>query len=895
MAKLNEKFSLAVSDVLSTPGPLADSPRQVVSFEKLKQRLTDNKHHRKPFTGHFLIADGVEQITMFGRLAQACIQHGLRTLIVEPRIGLTSQTRRHLQDNINPELSTLFISGANPNGKISNQELVIMTNQGLMQKFGQEEGYDNFDVVIYDQAHNILGRRNQEVLTALRKQAIVLGFAPSDTEHPIKSLRHLFGEPIDEISVAEASEAGLLCPIKTVVLKTNQRIGLDQIQVGSDGDYSPGQLSRAINRRMRNLLAIQFYANYHDQETGYSPFGQTGFVYCADIAHAVSVSKLFNDKLHGAFAFIHQAPDRLRDPRFTPLMSKDTALEQKEADDLQYMLIQEILGAYSRGDTIAPIPCAFVHGRMTGRQQQYIHRAHDLGLVKLLSNAQLLREIPARASASLILNLSPTKSPTVNSARGTKGDKVDENNPDKISMVVDFVDKDYALMPPSPLMGARNNRPRLFVEVLGGKEMVAPATINTRIVESQQRNPTATAFTYNDPELKLDPDQIMRPAEVMRSVSIGFRAPLSQERSTYSLTEEEIAWVQERLKSCGYSMAAFEHHAFQQNPFTLITATTIYRATHPKSSAPIDTKIWEETAQLLQTLGPRERITISYDQMLATRIAFLEAGLGELSSEYVCRLLSSHRDAVIDRRLFHPDYLGDIQISPHVWEEVQEIAGRLKEPEVVELIEYHMNGPEGILANPTAAQVHNMRNNGIPLDEHGQDAVALALKTLFHPLGLNFRSKESSINQTFLGIARIENIVRAAIRDQGEAYCINAHDFVSIAENWRNAQYGNTAYLTGHLYDAKRGIEWALPNQEAWQETSQELAAIMQAQLNNEPLSLRARGIASSREYTEMLIAASTNARILPSLQMAAMYLYDLTPTYAVPQGKAQPFNILIS
>jgi len=888
----NQKFQLAVGGLLQAPGALADRYRQVVSVEKLHEAVSSatSEHPRKPFAGLFLIAGGVGKTIIFGSIARECIRQGLRTLWVGPGIGVTSQTRDRFKERIDPELKTLLISGANAGAKLTDQQFAIITNQSLMRRF-EEPWFDQVDVVLYDEAHGVLGTRNQEVLEKLRKRAIVLGFTQSDSEHPVKNLKHLFGNPIDEINVVEASNSNLICPIKTAIFGTNQRVGLDQVEIASDGDYSKGQLSRAINKRLRNLVAVQFYASYEDEETGYVPFGERGFVFCADVAHAFDVSKLFNAKLHSAFASIYQAPDRLRDSRFLPLASEKNLIQRADADQLQDLLIKEMLAAYRRGDPVTPIPCAYIHGGMRAKLQDRLHEAHILDLVKLLPNADLLWQGIDRDSASLVLNLSPTRSSIRNSQRGTRGDRLDLNNPNKINMVADFVDQDFDLADILPSQRSKRNRQRLFIDVLGGEQLVASPEARARLGIGNNRATKASNRTFisSDPELQLNENQVMRPIEIMRSISVGFRPGSMIERETRPLTADEISWFKGKLLENDFSLAQFENYAFERNPLTLITAMALYRATHALHPAPIDLKIWEQASGLLNSIESRQ-ITVPYTEVAKTRAAFIESGLGEYSSEFVYRLLGNYPDIQgIPRALFDRTLSLDVEMDRVIWQDIQSVAEELQRPETIASIEFQLGG------RPLPSRGKKLRMIGtlFELDESSKDTVASALKTIFRPLGLNFAPQRNTLNWTMRGMERLKILVSHATHDIGEAYCIDPNGFVTAAENWRNNQYNNKEYLQNHSYDdlnAKSlGKYFAVPTQTEWYHQTGEFGRVLHEWIKmGDRLTLFDRSVSYSREYVAMFSAACTQPQILPSLQTAAIYLYDLTPSHTAPNKKRE-------
>ena len=219
-------------------------------------------------------------------------------MVVAPRIDLVrpagDKFEIHLDDDVE---ATLVHGSANvKTHELNTAGLVVITNQSLTRKFNNGDIKPaEWDVVIYDEAHLIMGPENKKLFEEFKQHAFVMGFTASGEYSEEKTLKDLLGEPVDVISVPDAVTQGLLSSIKTSVVFTRVDIDLESIAAGED--YNKAALERAVNTEARNLKAVATYAQFHDSETGYRMLGERGYAYCAGINHARSIAALFNSEL----------------------------------------------------------------------------------------------------------------------------------------------------------------------------------------------------------------------------------------------------------------------------------------------------------------------------------------------------------------------------------------------------------------------------------------------------------------------------------------------------------------------------------------------------------------------------------------------------------------------
>ncbi|MFA6548226.1 MAG: DEAD/DEAH box helicase [Candidatus Magasanikbacteria bacterium] len=108
------------------------------------------------------------------------------------------------------------------------------------------------------------------------------------------------------------------------------------------------------------------------------------------------------------------------------------------------------------------VPAQAISGKTPSKEQIRILKDFREGKIKVLCNADLLKEGFDEPKASVCLNLKPTRSKVSAVQRGGRVLRLEEGNPEKHAVVVDFLDKGMPI----------NKLPVLFADVAGGAQLV---------------------------------------------------------------------------------------------------------------------------------------------------------------------------------------------------------------------------------------------------------------------------------------------------------------------------------------------------------------------------------------------------------------------------------------
>ncbi len=161
----------------------------------------------------------------------------------------------------------------------------------------------------------------------------------------------------------------------------------------NDGEYNQTELERAVNIQGRNQAAVEVYKSRPELS------GKTGVAYCVGVDHARALASEFNEQ---------------------------------------------------------GISAAVISGETSEKVREEILRDYKEGKIKMLCNADLLIEGFNEKQASVCLNLRPTKSIVIAEQRAGRVLRLDEENPEKIAYVVDFLDEG----------SSEKNRPVLFTDIV---------------------------------------------------------------------------------------------------------------------------------------------------------------------------------------------------------------------------------------------------------------------------------------------------------------------------------------------------------------------------------------------------------------------------------------------
>ncbi len=253
-------------------------------------------------------------------------------------------------------------------------------------------------LLVLDEAHRSLGEETVKVLEQF--SGIKIGFTATDVFSREKKVGDVLEECIHTMSLREAIQEGALVTTQTIHAFTE--VDLSSVPMAGD-EYNQAMLERSINVAGRNKAAIELYQKAF--------VGRKAICYCSGINHAETLAKEFLKVGISAAVITSNTPEE----------SRNGVIGRKE-----------ILAKYKSGE------------------------------IMVLCNAKVLVEGFDEDSCSVGFNLHPTRSLVDAEQRGGRPGRLDPNNPNKISTVVDFIDKNA------------KKKPILFSEILGGAYVLRP-------------------------------------------------------------------------------------------------------------------------------------------------------------------------------------------------------------------------------------------------------------------------------------------------------------------------------------------------------------------------------------------------------------------------------------
>lgn len=236
--------------------------------------------------GYAVIPTGVGKTVIFNEIIQAS---GLKTLVVAERNLQVKQNHDKLFEHAHGrKLDAGIFDGKN---KKIGKDVTYTTYDSLLNEVRKPPHQrtinpDEYDLVILDEAHRVLGENRRTVLKYF-DHAIVMGFTATDRYSDDKQLSVLLGNEITRMTLKEAESQKLVAPHHNIIVQT--KTDMKDVPVTSMGDYKEDILYKSINTDERNLMVVESYVNMH--------WGKRTIDFCGGIQHAKDLAKMYNE--HG--------------------------------------------------------------------------------------------------------------------------------------------------------------------------------------------------------------------------------------------------------------------------------------------------------------------------------------------------------------------------------------------------------------------------------------------------------------------------------------------------------------------------------------------------------------------------------------------------------------------
>ena len=293
---------------------------------------------------------------------------------------------------------------------IEDKQVIVTTYQSW-----QSEGFpidpEDVDLTVLDEAHKGISEARLETLEK-HDNSLFLALTASPTYDEDRDLLKLF-EVAYYMTVPEAVEYGLICSIRNVVLNCNADINLDELAKSVEGFDKA--LEREIRREAVNREGIEYLVNGAHFDTGQPLREIRGIVSCFNTEHAEDVA----NKLNEEYAKAH--PDK----PFKHAFAEFIAGNSKDRDD--------IIARHRAGET------------------QY------------LVFADLLNQNYNDKKIGVVFNLRWSDSIVLVIQRAGRSTRIDEEDPDKIALIIDNVPR---------FKGKVNRLPVLYAHAIGSSSLI---------------------------------------------------------------------------------------------------------------------------------------------------------------------------------------------------------------------------------------------------------------------------------------------------------------------------------------------------------------------------------------------------------------------------------------
>ena len=339
-------------------------------------------------SGYIKLPTGTGKTALFVEFAEIL---GLKTLVCVPRNILGEQSANSVHDWA-PGVDVGIVDGSfKENGRqitiTTYQSLRSQLEQGEERKPGSQEGLkpDDFDIVLFDEAHRSLGEITQNQLRAFN-EITRIGFTATPDFSDRKRVEYFLGGCLYNMESGEAIQKGILTGVQIIHQKTE--VDLQSLKVKSEGDDVTGfaseeELAKAVNVPARNAYALSNYKRFLMPD-GNPATGEKTIVYCVNIDHAESMAKLFSE---------------------------------------------------------SGIPAAAISSKNTKAERAEILRKFKSGEIRVLMNANLLIEGFDAPDVSAIINAAPTLSLVNAEQRGGRGLRLNLKDPGKVLFLIELVDQ----------------------------------------------------------------------------------------------------------------------------------------------------------------------------------------------------------------------------------------------------------------------------------------------------------------------------------------------------------------------------------------------------------------------------------------------------------------------
>jgi len=189
-----------------------------------------------------------------------------KVLVLVPTLDLKIQWQKEIDNIFN----------------INSNNIIVKTYSKVCREYMYDSS-NKYQYIIFDEAHHAVAPTMKKVLNHYNPK-FLLGLTATDKRLDKKKLEDVFGNYDITLSLKQAVEKGILCPIRSYRLETN--IDLSQVKFNGK-DYVNSQLERQIKIPSRNQVIADVIKEYFYDKLK----GKSGIVFCVSVNHAKDMAE----------------------------------------------------------------------------------------------------------------------------------------------------------------------------------------------------------------------------------------------------------------------------------------------------------------------------------------------------------------------------------------------------------------------------------------------------------------------------------------------------------------------------------------------------------------------------------------------------------------------------
>ncbi len=318
-----QNFNTLISGIKSFL-PISDlRPAQKDIFDEFLSRVDENLTK-----GFFDLATGFGKTRMMNVLAEGYLSHNPKgkVVVVVPTQSLVKDENgdgmiKRFQDFHQMYHSEpLSIGSFYAYGKDTTSNVIVTTYSSL-NAFVNKINPKDVGLLLLDEAHHSLSQSRMDAIKSF-SNACCYGLTATPAYSPDKNLENLLGSVIAEMNTVQAVKDGLLTPCKNVLLSSKIKVDLSSVSKMNTGEYNEAELEKALSQALKsyqengnaknwknvheliaNEIAV-FYQNYVDETVG-KVQGKKCMINCRSQAEAKlqtrALNKLFGKTVAGTW------------------------------------------------------------------------------------------------------------------------------------------------------------------------------------------------------------------------------------------------------------------------------------------------------------------------------------------------------------------------------------------------------------------------------------------------------------------------------------------------------------------------------------------------------------------------------------------------------------------